>query len=387
LFRQLSAVLSPSTRFEHLRYLGFGGDRVLPSDIEFVKRVCPPTCTARIGYGASEVKIISRYFFNAQSPAFSHPVPVGYAFEDTEVQILGESGEVLGYDQVGEIAVKSRYMSPGYWRRPDLTAQKFRRDPEDEAKRIYLTGDLGRLRPDGCLIHLGRKDFQVKIRGYRVEVEEIEAALLALPQIRHVAVTTHEEGDGERSLVAYLVADGSWQPRVSELRRSLQQKLPEYMLPKHYIFLDELPRAAFGKVDLRALPLPYATRPPLDAPYTAPRTPLETLVASIWQDVLGIEQIGIYDHFLELGGDSLQAMRISSKILQETQSEIPRNLLLQLSTVAEMALAVLKWYVSAVDLVPINEIGELLSALEMMPQVEANELPIEKLERRLYDNI
>ena len=149
--------------------------------------------------------------------------------------LLDDAGEDVGLGQVGEIAVKSRNLSPGYWRRPDLTQSAFLPDSEGGDDRIYCTGDLGRMLPDGCLVHLGRKDFQVKIRGYRIEVDEIEMALLDHVAIKEAVVRLWEVRPGDQRLVAYFVTAGQQAPTVTELQRFLAESLPNYMVPSAFV--------------------------------------------------------------------------------------------------------------------------------------------------------
>jgi acyl carrier protein len=250
---------------------------------------------------------------------------------------LDETGREVGADQIGEIAVRSKYLALGYWRRPDLTQAAFIPDPRGGDERLYLMGDLGVMRPDGCLIHMGRKDFQVKIRGYRVEVAEIEEALLAIDSIKAAVVHARADDAGEQRLVAYVVPAGSAAPTVSQLRRALTQTLPDYMMPSAFVFLETLPLSPTGKIDRRALPAPNHARPALKAPYVTPRTPTESDLARIWAEVLELEQVGVHDDFLDLGGDSLLATRILSRVIQTFRVELSIQALLAAPTVAQMA--------------------------------------------------
>ena len=164
------------------------------------------------------MNIIRQYFMCKGTELNGNVVPVGNAVDGTEVLLLDENGNQVGFNQVGEIAIKSRYLTPGYWQQPDLTQAKFLPDPNGGDERIYLTGDLGQMLPEGCLELLGRKDSQVKIRGFKVEVAEVELRLLAHPGIRAAVVLAHEDKPDDRRLVAYVVQPA---PTVSELRNFL----------------------------------------------------------------------------------------------------------------------------------------------------------------------
>ena len=272
------------------------------------------SCLFVASLGATEITHIRKYFVDKEVSIPDSVVPVGYPEEGVQVLLLDEAGQEVGVDAVGQIAVKSRYLSLGYWRRPDLTQARFLPDPNGGDERIYLTGDLGRMHDDGCLIHVGREDFQVKIRGHRVEVGEIETALLDQPGVKEAVVVAYEDPRGEKRLAAYLVASQEATPSPGELRHSLAVKLPDYMLPTAFVFLDALPLTPTGKVDRRALPAPEGLRPELEAAYVAPRTEVERSIATVWQEVLHIEKVGLHDNFFDLGGHSLLLAQVYSKL-------------------------------------------------------------------------
>ncbi|MHC4593265.1 MAG: AMP-binding protein [Planctomycetota bacterium] len=266
--------------------------------------------------------------------------PVGYPVEDNEILLLDEDGNEVEPGEIGEIAVKSRYLSPGYWRRPDLTEASFLPDPKGGDERIYLTGDMGRMLAGGLLVHHGRKDFQVKIRGYRIEVAEIEAALLELDSVKETIVLAREDQPGEPRLVAYIVPAGKSAPTVTELRRHVCERIPDYMAPSAFVTLEALPLAPNGKVYLKGLPAPDRSRPELEAAFVAPRTPIEEALADIWAEVLDLEEVGVNDNFLELGGHSLLAAQVISRVLRRCQVEVPLQSLYEAPTVARMAVVI-----------------------------------------------
>jgi len=256
--------------------------------------------------------------------------------EDTETFLLDANGEPVGVGRVGEIAVQGSFVSPGYWRRPELTAKKFRPDPTGGNARIYLTGDLGYRLPDGCVFHLGRTDARVRIHGQSVEIPEVEAALLQVPGVSEAAVVAEEKRAGDTRIVAYVVPTTKAKLSAPGLRQALSEKLPAYMVPSTFVLLDVLPLLPNGKVDRRALP---AAKPTgfQDHAFVAPRTPVENALAKIWADVLGVEQVGVEHNFFELGGHSLLAMRLCAQIEKAFGRCIPPTTLLQAPTVEQLA--------------------------------------------------
>jgi amino acid adenylation domain-containing protein len=335
-------MLRPESRFPAVRLVRLEGDRASRSDVELFRRHFGPSCSLAVGLGITETGLIRRYVIGHDAPPDEGPVPVGYPVEDMEVRLLGEDGEPAGPGHVGEIAVRSRYLAAGYWRRPDLTAAAFRPDPDGGDARIYKTGDLGRMRADGCLEYLGRKDAQVKIRGHRVELIEVENALLETGRIREAAVAAREDRFGDARLVAYIVPERRPAPSGVELRGILGRALPDYMLPAAFVELEALPLNPNGKVDRRTLPDPPSVRPELATPYVAPRTPLEALLAGIWAEVLGLDRVGVDDRFLDLGGDSLLAARVAARVRDALGIGLPPAALLATPTVAGQALAALR---------------------------------------------
>jgi len=197
-------------------------------------------------------------------------------------------------------------------------------------------------------VHMGRKDFQVKIRGQRVEVGEVESALLDLPSVRTAAVHAQARA-GEQYLVGYVVPAARPAPTASELRRALLATLPAYMVPAHFVFLDALPVSPTGKTDRRALPAPDRERPPLDAAFVAPRTPIESALARIWAEVLDRERVGVHDDFLDLGGHSLLAGQVLARVEQVLPVGLTMQVLATAPTVAELAAAILELCLASGD--------------------------------------
>ena len=339
-FRGFVATLAGGENFSAIRLVYLGNEPVHTRDVDLFKQHFSPDCILADGLGSTETQAFRLHYIDHDTQISGSLVPPGYATEDFEVLLLDEHGNEVGVGQIGEIAVKSRYLSPGYWQRPDLTQAAFLPGPEGGNQRIYLTGDLGRMSPDGCLEHLGRKDFQVKIRGYRVEVGEIEHPLLEMDEITGAYVMQREDQSGNPRLVAYLVSDRHPVPTAFQIRKFLKEKLPDYMVPSAYVLLDSLPTLPNGKVDRQALPAPGTARPELEIPFAPPRTPLEESMVEIWQEVLGLDRVGIHDNFLELGGNSLLAGQVISRVIGIFRVELPLRSLFEAPTVADMAVAI-----------------------------------------------
>ena len=233
--------------------------------------------------------------------------------------------------------MRSAYLAAGYWNQPELTAARFVVEPDRPGTRLYRTGDLGRLRADGLLELLGRRDGMAKVRGHHVEVAEVEAALLALPGVAEAAVLVREDTPGEARLVAYLVASDHDGLTPSALRRALAERLPDFMLPSAFVVLDRLPLDGNRKVDRRALPAPgpsHATRT-----LASPRTPRESELARIWAAVLDVEAVGIDDDFFDLGGNSVLAALVLARAHDTWGVEIDLATFAASPTVAALARA------------------------------------------------
>ena len=336
-FRHFTGTLTYADRFPDLRLIRLGGETTLPEDVESYKKHFSEECVLVNRIGSTETGTYSWFRIGKETQIDGASVPVGYPMAGYEILLLDADGEDAGVDQPGEIVVRSRYLSSGIWRRPDLTESSFVSIPGGNGERCYRTGDLGRRTSDGCLIHMGRKDHQVKVRGHRVEVAEIEKALLSFDTVRNAVVMPWKGEGGEPHLVAYFEPTPERIPSVTALRRGLGQQLPGYMIPAYFIEISDFPRAAGGKIDRAALPSPGGERPALIAPFRSPRNPIEETVARIWAEVLGLDEVGVLDPFLELGGDSLRAMQLASRVFATFRVQLSIQSLLDSSTVADVA--------------------------------------------------
>lgn len=266
------------------------------------------------------------------------PVSIGRPIANTQVYILDAQLQPVPIGVTGEFYIGGDGLARGYLNRPDLTAEKFIPDPfsPEPGRRLYRTGDLARYWPDGTIDFLGRIDHQVKVRGFRIELGEIETALEQHPAIRQTVVLVREDTPGDKRLVAYMITDTT-PPSASDLRSSLKDKLPDYMIPSLFVFLDSYPLTPNGKVDRRALPAPGGLRPDLEATYIAPQTDTERQIASVWQEVLHLEKVGINDNFFELGGHSLLVIQIHNKLHQVFDKELSVIDMFRYPTIASLA--------------------------------------------------
>jgi amino acid adenylation domain-containing protein len=313
LLHQILGALKDPAQLKHVRLIILGGEDLDKQDIESFQKGLPRTTQLVYRLAGSETMLMRELKIDPSMQFPEGKIPVGYAVKDKELLLLSDEGENVPDGMVGEIAIRSRYLATGYWRQKDLTAKKFLKQPNALDKRIYLTGDLGRLNEQGQLEFMGRKDNMVKIRGFSVQLEAIELALQQLTTIEEAAVAL-KPGSRENRLIAYLIPRAETKKTVSELKSALGKKLPGHMIPSTFVWLDDFPRTATGKVDRNRLPLPAAQRPDLSTPYKAPNSELELKLASIWQKLLSLEQVGVEDNFFELGGDSLTALEMSLEL-------------------------------------------------------------------------
>jgi acyl-coenzyme A synthetase/AMP-(fatty) acid ligase/acyl carrier protein len=370
-FRHFCKSLTGNAVFPQVRVIKLVGDLVYKQDVDFYKKYFSEDCTLVNRLGSTETGTIRWYFIDKETRITGNSVPVGYPVEDNEVLLIGETTEIDGAGRVGEIAVKSRYLSPGYWRRPDLTQAAFLPDPQGGDERIYRTGDLGRMLSDGCLVHLGRTDFQVKIKGHRIEAGEVEMALAVLSTFKEAAVVAAKSRSGDQRLVAYVVPEGETAPTVTALRRALAMRLPDHMIPSVFVALDSLPKAPNGKVSVGALPAPGRARPELDNPMVPPRTPVEDVVCAIWAAVLDLDEVGIHDDFLALGGHSLAASQVIARVAEAFHVDLPLSTLFDTPTVEGVAAAITVSLARS----PEREARErLLTELEELSDAEADRL-------------
>jgi len=337
--RQIALLVNSNNCFPSMRLLILGGETIRRSDLQIFNDFFSETTMLRLGGGTTEASVFAACFFQKETPIPDIGIPMGFIIPDTEVLIWDENNNPLPFGELGEIVVRSKFISAGYWRRPELTRKLFLHDLEDDDVGSYKTGDLGILTSEGLLFHKGRKDFQVKIRGYRVEVGEIENILSNFEGIAQVTVSGQSDNAGETFLVAYVIATAEMEGSlsVSDIRKFLVDHLPDYMVPSFYVFLDEFPLTSSGKIDYSRLPKPNTGRPKLNVPYVPARNPTEQILVRIWSDVLSVGSIGVFDEFLMLGGQSLNISQIGNRIENEFNITLSIRQLFELSTISDMA--------------------------------------------------
>ncbi|WP_426333525.1 amino acid adenylation domain-containing protein [Paenibacillus silvae] len=320
----------------NVRAILFGGERV---SVGHVRRALAHIGPGRLNhlYGPSESTVYATYFPVDFVDESAVTVPIGRPISNTTVYIVDSQIHLLPIGVAGELCVGGEGLVQGYNNRPELTAEKFVDNPFVPGERMYRTGDLAKWLPDGTIEYVGRTDDQVKIRGFRIELGEIEAQLQKVEGIRKTTVFAHENTSGEKQLCAYYEAD--LELSAAELKSMLSRELPAYMIPTYLIQLDRLPLTTNGKVDRRSLPAPEESLQPGEE-RTLPRNAMEESLVGIWKSVLGLQHIGVHDNFFDLGGHSLRATTLVSKVHQELNVELPLRDVFRYSTIEDMALAV-----------------------------------------------
>ena len=362
----------PGFGLPSLRLVMLSGDWIPVALPDQIRAVAKDSRVISLG-GATEASIWSiLYPIEHMDPTWKS-IPYGWPMLNQSVHVLDGTLEPRPMWVPGQLYIGGIGLAKGYWRDEDKTRSRFITHPRT-GERLYWTGNLGRYLPDGNIEFLGREDFQVKVQGYRIELGEIEAVLTQHPAVRTGVAAAIGEPRGNKRLVAYIVPNDGQVPTVDELRCLLRDKLPEYMVPSAFVFMEALPLTPNGKVDRKALPAPDEARPDSAQAYVAPRTSTEELVAGIWTEVLDLERVGIYDNFFELGGHSLSATQVVSRVRQIFQVEMPLRVIFENATVAGLAqnLERIRW----------AERGECITPLA--PVSRQSDLPLSFAQQRLW---
>jgi amino acid adenylation domain-containing protein len=377
IFRHSVQSLNCNRIFPSIRLIHIGGEPLSKTDVELYKKHFSDECIFVSRYSLSETQAVSYYFIDKRTEITEERVPVGYPLEGNQLSLLDDDGKEVGLKQVGEIAVTSPYLALGYWHAAALTRSKFLPDSSGGSARTYLTGDLGYRLPDGCLVHVGRKDFQTKIKGHRVEISEVEMALLDIPGIKQAAVVAMQESGNERRLVAYVVQENE-SPTFTQIRQLVKENLPGYMIPSSFMRLDILPLTASGKLDRQALPPFEESKDRVAKTVMGARTQVEAVVARIWKEVMKIDAVGIHDDFSALGGDSILAAQIVSRVNNVFPFKRPITTLFAAPTVALLA-----ELVSANEIYPgqSDEIANLLMKVDSRSTGEPEDGQLERGKR------
>jgi amino acid adenylation domain-containing protein len=326
LFRHLLNTIRGNENFPALRIIVAGGDMIYKSDVKAFQERFSDGCVLMNAYGATESTTALGYFISTNSSFERSIVPLGYPAEDTEVLLLNGFIRQNAINGIGEIVLKSKHVSLGYYLNADLTNEKFKTLVSGE--RLYYTGDLGKLLADGSIEYAGRRDFMVKIRGFRVEPGEIESQLSSHPGVAQNVVVSREDIGPDRELVAYIVTrEKGKEISTHDLRAHLSKSLPDYMIPAQFVFLEELPLTPNRKIDRMALPKPAISVSVKEK--VSARNEYESYLVAVWQELLEQNNIGVADNFFELGGHSLLAIEMFEKIKQKYTVDLPPIMIFQ----------------------------------------------------------
>ncbi|PHM36581.1 non-ribosomal peptide synthetase [Xenorhabdus innexi] len=375
LFNEYLDILKPL--FGQLRYLIVGGDVLDPQKIREVKLADSQPAALINGYGPTETTTFAATYLIPSPVDITRSIPIGRPISNTRIYILDEYGQPTPFGVSGEIYIAGLGVARGYLNRPELTQERFLTDPFSSAPdaRMYRTGDLGRWLPNGNIEYLGRNDTQIKLRGFRIEPGEIEARLEQCHGVREAVVLLREEsadeaayentGDNKR-LVAYLQPQNGVELDPAVLRRQLAEHLAEYMLPSAYVVLAAFPLTPNGKLDRKSLPAPEMSAVVTHC-YEAPQGRIETILAQIWQELLGLPRISRHDSFFELGGHSLMVVRLITRIKNQFMVDVPLTALFVSPKLTEQAELILSAQMSAIGE---NDIESLQSDLDSMSAEE-----------------
>ncbi|HVS00902.1 MAG TPA: amino acid adenylation domain-containing protein, partial [Thermoanaerobaculia bacterium] len=362
-----------------LRVMIVGNEKALPERFAAWRRLIGEGVRSTNAYGPTEDTVTTTIYESALGPdeEVQRTVPIGRPLDNKQVYVLDGEMRPVPVGVPGELYVGGAGLARGYLGRPDWTVEKFVPNPfgglwDAPGSRLYRTGDLARYLPQGNVEFLGRVDHQVKIRGFRIELEEVETVLRQHPEVDSAVVLAREDQPGDKRLVAYLVGEsGPVRTPVSELRRYVRERLPEYMVPSAFVALASWPLTPNGKLDRKALPAPEEVRPEPETSYAAPRTPAEELLADIWAEVLGLERVGVEDDFFELGGHSLLATRVVSRVREVFGITVPLRALFETSTVEGLARRI--------------ELEERGAVLQTIPRADRSApLPLSFAQERLW---
>ncbi|MBE9162167.1 non-ribosomal peptide synthetase [Tychonema sp. LEGE 06208] len=345
-WHEFTAMLSTKTQEfpPSVRLTIIGGEAALPASLDRWQKCVSEKVRLVNAYGPTETTISATWCQLSANISTAKSLPIGRPIPNARTYVLDANLQPVPIGVPGELYIGGAGVARGYINRSELNREKFIPDlfSKVQGDRLYKTGDLVRYLPDGNLEFLDRTDRQVKIRGFRIELGEIESALSQHPDVQEAVILARDEDSAGKRLIAYLVLNSALSignsALIKNLRSFLQKKLPDYMVPASFMFLEAMPLTPNGKVDFKALPAPETNSS--DADFIAPQTLEEQVLAEIWAEVLGLKQVGINDNFFELGGHSLLATQLIAKVRDRFQVELSLRCLFQSPTVASLAVAI-----------------------------------------------
>jgi acyl carrier protein len=352
-----------------IKQLLIGGESLSINHVRRALELLPKTKIIN-GYGPSECTVFTCCYPIPQQLAENfNSIPIGKPIGDRTVYILDTHLHRVPIGVPGELYVGGTSVARGYLNQPKLTSEKFISNPFIAGDTLYRTGDLVRRLLDGNIEFIRRIDTQVKIRGFRIELAEIEAVLIQHPDIQQVVVIAREDEPGKKLLVAYLVAQDNV-PTPSTLRNFLKSKLPDYMIPAAFVFLENLPLTPNGKINRRALPVPDTSQRNLEVDFVLPSTDTEQELADIWTEVLKLKQVGINDNFFELGGHSLLATQAISRLIEVFSLDFSLRYLFENPTIAELAQKVIEQQIEQVEN---DDLARILAEVDQLSEEEVTQ--------------
>ncbi len=366
-FKALLAEIEDGNCFPYLKYILLAGEMLRGNDIKKKFQLFGEKIQLVNLYGPTETTLAKLFYRVQESDVDRVSVPVGKPIPGAQVMILDEEMQSCVTGTVGEIFIRTPFISSGYYKDRDQTRKVFIKNPftNNPQDIIYKTGDMGRVTQSGDIEILGRIDHQVKLRGMRIELGEIENHLLRLDPVKEVVVAAREDRTGNKYLCAYIISDTSLV--ISELREHLSKELPDYMVPAYFVQLDQLPLTPNGKIDHKALPEPELG---IGTEYVEPETLIEETLVRIWSEVLRVEEIGVKHNFFDLGGHSLKAATIVSKIHKELNVDVPLKEIFINPTIKELAACI--------------EEAEENIYYSIKPVEEKEYYPVSSAQRRIY---
>ncbi|ASW74386.2 hypothetical protein IQ37_04790 [Chryseobacterium piperi] len=334
-FKVLIENISFLNCIEHVKHIIVAGEKLILNDL-IQEKIKGTSLKIHNHYGPAETHVVTSYVIDKSCDGILIP-PIGKPIANTSIYILNAHQRLCVHGEFGKLYISGTGLSRGYINKPELTSEKFISDPFKIGSKMYDTGDLARWLPDGNIEFLGRKDFQVKIRGYRIELSEIETSISQFSSAIKQVIADAQEVSGEQVLVAYYTVDKETGIEKSDLRTYLQSKLPDYMVPGFFVELDFVPLTPNGKMDRKALP-PIGGEDLIREVYIAPRNETEQKLAEIWQEVLGVDKVGITDNFFELGGNSIKILKLLSRIEKEVEIKLKFNEIFKMPSISQLSI-------------------------------------------------